>query len=992
MKKENNISTMASKESANVRRCISLPNTHTENLNHDLIIVKGAHQHNLKNIDLTLQKNNLIVFTGVSGSGKSSLVFDTIFAESQRRFINGLSSSEKKHLNRIEKPKVNNIYGLSPAIAIAQKGLGNNPRSTVGTITEIADYLRVLFAKAGTPHCLKCGTPIYKQSPREIAMSICENYSIGELFTIYVPLPVNSPKDFDYIIHKAFKNGFKNLRFNGEIININNGTIKSKENLNSIELVGEQFTIPDTQVEKNKNIFIDYVTESLRNLQKYSKGTFTIESNNGKKSFYTAGELCPICHTNFPKLTPQHFNFNTPVGMCPNCRGLGVQLEIDPNLLIGNENASILDGALSWFGNIRDSKKATNPTGPLDVLFDHYHLDIETPWSDLPDSFKNVILYGSGDEKLKYKSAHGMKETYKAVKGLVPELTRLYYDTDSESARKKYSQYISSKPCKTCHGKRLCPEAIAVKLGGKTISEINTMPIDDVIIWIQDIYSTVDYKTFELSKQLLQDIYNRLTFLMDVGLHYLTLNRTVPTLSGGESQRVRLACQLSSGIVGVLYVLDEPSTGLHPKDIKKLISTLLKLRDQGNTLLVVEHDEEIMKNADWIVDIGPRAGIAGGYIMAQGSSKDILLDNNSLTGKYLSKKLSVGLNKPPENIKESNKWLILKGANHNNLKNVTAHIPIGSLTCITGVSGSGKSSLIGGILEPLLDKHLNAGSKPVGKYESITGTEYLDKLVNVSQAPIGRRPTSNPATYTGLFDKIRKVFANTKYAKQNGLTHDYFSFNSKKGRCEVCSGQGQVKIEMHFLPDVWIPCLECSGKRFKPEILKAKFRGKDISQVLDMDVEEALSFFAGYEDILRILQTLKDVGLEYIKLGQSSTTLSGGEAQRVKLAKELSIETKGKIIYILDEPTTGLHFKDIQYLLNIFHRLVKMGHTLIVIEHDLDIIKIADWIIDLGPEGGTNGGEIVAQGTVRDIMNNPNSFTGQELITSQKKKEILKTQ
>ncbi|MGB8453617.1 MAG: excinuclease ABC subunit UvrA [Anaerocolumna sp.] len=984
MKEEASASVIATSECTKIRRGIPHNNINNEKSNHDVIIVNRACQHNLKNINIILQKNKLIVFTGVSGSGKSSLVFDTIFAEAQRRFVNGLSTAEKRHFDKVEKPKVDNIYGLNPAIAIGQKGLGNNPRSTVGTITEISDYLRNLFTSAGTPYCLKCGTPIYKQSPREIAMNICENYSIGESFTIYAPLPVHSTEDINSILRKAFKEGFKNIRLNGKTINISEETIKSEKNFNSIDLVSKQFIIPAIQIEETKNIFVDCVTALLRNLLKYTKGIFNIESDSGKSLFYTAGQICPLCHTNLPELTAQHFSFNTPIGMCPDCRGLGVNQEIDPIRLVGDENISILDGALQWFGNVRDGKKATNPTGPLDVLFDHYHLDIETPWRDLPDWFKDVIFYGSGDEKLKYKSAHGMKESYKAIKGLVPELTRLYYDTDSEFARKKYAQYMTSKPCKTCHGDRLCPEARAVKLRDRTISEINTMSICDALNWIIDVYNTIDNKTFALSKELLLDIYNRLTYLVDVGLHYLTLNRTVPTLSGGEGQRVRLACQLSSGIVGILYVLDEPSTGLHPKDTKKLIETLFKLRDQGNTILVVEHEKEIMKNADWLVDIGPKAGVEGGYIMAQGRPEDVLADENSLTGKYLSGKLKVGVNKLSKEITNTDKWLVLKGVKHNNLKNVNTQIPISRLTCITGVSGSGKSSLIGGVLEPLLDRRLNGGLEPVGEYEAITGTEYLDKLVNVSQAPIGRKPTSNPATYTGLFDKIRRVFASTEYAKKNGLTHEYFSFNSDKGRCEVCAGQGQIKIEMHFLPDVWIPCAECGGKRFKPEILKAKFKSKDISDVLDMDVEEALSFFTDYEDIIRILQTLKDVGLEYIKLGQSATTLSGGEAQRVKLAKELSIKTNGNYIYILDEPTTGLHFNDIQYLLNIFQRLVKMGHTLIVIEHDIDIIKMADWIIDLGPEGGTNGGEIIAQGTLEDIINNPNSFTGQEIIASQK--------
>lgn len=878
MSDEVNKSIVAARECTSAGRGIPKKSLTDEKLDYDAIIIEGACQHNLKNINITLPKNKLIVFTGVSGSGKSTLVFDTIFAEAQRRFVNGLSSAAKRHLDKLEKPKVDNIYGLSPAIAIEQKSVGNNPRSTVGTITEISDYLRVLFSKAGTPYCLKCGTPIYKQSPREIAASICKNYSEGESFTIYAPLSIHSEEDFKYAVRKAYQDGFTKVRFNGKIIDAGTEKIKWDKDRHTIDLTGEQFVMPDMKDEESKEIFIDGVTAVIRRVLKYAKGIFKIEGGSGKNLSYTSEQICSECHTCFPELTTQHFSFNTPIGMCPGCRGLGVTQEIDPRRIIGDESVSILDGALKWFGNLREGKRTTWPTGPLDILFDHYRLDIETPWKDLPDWFKDIIFYGSGEEKLKVKSAQGMKETFRAVKGLVPELTRLYYETNSELTRKKYGQYMSSKPCEACNGTRLCPEARAVRLGTRTISEVNSMSVDDTAKWIIEVYNTLDNKTFEVSKELLTDIYFRLISLADVGLHYLTLNRTAPTLSGGEGQRVRLACQLSSAIVGVLYVLDEPSTALHHKDIKKLIQTMFKLRDQGNTILVVEHEEEIIKKADWLVDIGPKAGVGGGRVMVQGIPEKVIEDDNSLTGKYLSGKLRVGLNKVPKDTAKTDKWLVLKGVKHNNLKNITSRIPIGRLTCITGVSGSGKSSLVGGVLEPLLDRFLNGGSEPVGEYETIEGMEYIDKLINVSQAPIGRRPTSNPATYTGLFDKIRRVFAGTEYAKQNGLSHENFSFNSDKGRCEVCEGQGQVKIEMHFLPDVWVPCTECGGKRFKPEILKAKFRGKDISEVLDMDVEEAFSFFTGYKDIIRILQTLKDVGLEYIKLGQSATTLSGGEA------------------------------------------------------------------------------------------------------------------
>lgn len=946
------------------------------------IVVEGACHHNLKNINITLPKNKLIVFTGVSGSGKSTLVFDTIYAEAQRRFVDGLSSTSKRHFEKVGKPSVDKIYGLSPAIAIEQKSLGNNPRSTVGTLTEISDYLRILYEKIGIPYCLNCGTSIYKQTPREIAESICKKFSAGESFNIYAPLLTQKTNDINSSIRELFQGGFRKLRLDSNIIDLTEETRISQTGNLSIDVISKEFFLPNVLGKENNTEFIDRVTVEIRNLLLYTKGTLEIVSSSGKILYYSAGQICARCHTVFPEITIQHFSYNTPIGMCPDCRGLGVEQEISPLLLIEDENVSILDGALKWFGNLRDGKKSTWPTGPLDILFEHYNLDIETPWSKLPEWFRNIILYGSGEEKLKYRSAQGMKDNYKAVKGLVPELTRLYYDTDSEHTRKKYGDYMVSKPCKACKGTRLCPEARSIKVGNLTISEVNALSIDDAMKWILEIYNSLDKKTWELSKELLIEIYNRLSLLVDVGLNYLSLNRTAPTLSGGEGQRVRLACQLNSGIVDVLYVLDEPSTGLHPKDTKKLIQTMQRLRDLGNTVLVVEHEQDIMKNADWLVDIGPKAGNGGGYVMAEGTPDVVLADNNSLTAQYLCGKLKVGLKRVPKDVRNQGKWLILKGVKHNNLKNVTARIPIGSLTCITGVSGSGKSSLIGGVLEPLLNRRINGGLDPVGKYESLTGDEYLDKLVNVSQSPIGRRPTSNPATYTGLFDKIRKVFANTEYAKEKGFNSEYFSFNSNKGRCEICEGQGQIKIEMHFLPDVWIPCTECGGKRFKADILKAKFKDKDISEVLEMDVEKALSFFIGYKDIVGILQTLKDVGLDYIKLGQSATTLSGGEAQRVKLAKELSTKVKGSMIYILDEPTTGLHFNDIQHLLKVFQRLVDIGHTLVVIEHDLNIIKMADWVIDLGPEGGADGGEIIAQGTVEDILNNPNSYTGQALKSS----------
>ncbi|WP_041705350.1 excinuclease ABC subunit UvrA [Clostridium ljungdahlii] len=822
-----------------------------------MIVIKGAKHHNLKNVSLKLPKNKLIVFTGVSGSGKSTLVFDIIHAEAQRRFIKGLSTFAKRSVGKIEKPKVEYISGLTPSLAIEQKSVSSNPRSTVGTLTEISDYLRLLYSRIGIRTCENCKTEI------------------------------------------------------------------------------------KTLLYKNKK------------------------------------SECPNCHTFIKPLMSAHFSSNTPQGMCPHCKGLGVTQEVDLKLLIGDGSLSILDGAINWFGNLRENNKTTWPTGPLDIVFDHYNLDIETPWRDLPKSFQDVILYGSGEEKLEYPSIMGGKTTLKPVKGIVTELTRLYYETDSEVTRKKYAQFMSFNTCSVCKGTKLSKEANSVRIGKRTISEVSNMSVREALSFIKDVYEHVPNSIFKVSEEIILEIYKRLSFLNDVGLHYLSLNRSAPTLSGGEGQRVRLAAQLSSEITGITYVLDEPSTGLHPRDLENLVSTLLKLRDKGNTVIVVEHDEEIIKHADYIVDIGPYAGILGGEIIAQGSLDAIKNNSNSLTGKYLSKTLKV--NDTMYNNLENNKFLTIKGADLNNLRSVTANFRLNTLNVVTGVSGSGKSSLISRTLKPVLENLLNKADNKGEHYSEILGYEDLDKVINVSQEPIGRTPRSNPATYIGVFDKIRKVFANTKYAKEHHMSFDYFSFNSIKGRCPYCEGQGQIKIEMHFLPDVWIECDECGGRRFKEEVLKNEINGKNIADVLDMDANEASEFFKDYKDIHLILEVLKEVGLGYIKLGQSATTLSGGEAQRVKLAKELSRKAKGKTVYIFDEPTNGLHFHDVSQLLAIFDKLLRAGHTLIVIEHNLDVIKAAGWIVDMGPEGGKDGGKVIVEGTLKDVINSKESFTGRAI-------------
>lgn len=945
----------------------------------DKIVIEGARHHNLKDVNLSIPKNKLVVFTGVSGSGKSTLVFDTIFAEAQRRFVVGLSPYVRKYLDKVERPKLDSISGLNPAIAIEQKSVSNNPRSTVGTITEISSYLRLLYSRVGIPECMTCGTTIQPQTPRDIASSIYSYLSSNTEFKLYAPILINSYIDNEYILMDLKKKGCKQLRINQEIKDINDFENLNIENKISIDLIGDTFRIPNKVKGFIKDEFINELTKAITTLVNTAKHTLIIETDDNQSILFTTKLVCPNCHSGFPELSAQHFSFNTPLGMCPDCNGLGVRQNISPKLLVENSNVSILDGALKWFGNLREGNKTTWPTGPLDVIFDHYNLDIETPWKDLPEWFHNVIFYGSGKEKIKYQSTLGLRETLKSVKGLVPELSRLYYETESEITKKKYGLYMQTTPCKSCDGTRLCVEARSVNLGKRTISEVNGLPINEALEWITNVYKSLNETLIEIGEELIIEIYNRLSFLIDVGLHYLTIDRTAPTLSGGEGQRVRLASQLSSGMVGVLYILDEPSVGLHPKDIQSLLQTLLKLRDQGNSVIVVEHEEEIMRNADWLVDIGPRAGVLGGKVISQGTPKDVMNDPSSLTGKYLSGALTV--HAPSWHIKReiATEWLTLRGASQNNLKNVTANFPLGRFTCVTGISGSGKSSLIGETLEPLLEKLLNNSDVKSGSYEEIIGVEKLENVINVSQAPIGRTPRSNPATYTNVFNKIRRVFSNTKDAIDSGLSYDHFSFNSAKGRCEHCQGQGQVKVEMHFLADVWVTCTECKGKRFKTEVLAVKRKGKNISDVLNMDVNEAIEYFKEHKDIIRILETFCAVGLDYIKLGQSATTLSGGEAQRVKLARELSKKAKGKMVYILDEPTTGLHFNDIQHLLNILHCLVDEGHTVIVVEHDLDVIKTADWIIELGPEGGKAGGKIIAQCSPEELISVKESYTGQAL-------------
>ncbi|WP_231503778.1 excinuclease ABC subunit UvrA [Paenibacillus sp. 1-18] len=944
----------------------------------DQIVIRGAKHHNLKDVNLNVPKNRMVVFTGVSGSGKSSLVFDTIYAEAQRRFVLGFSPYVRKYMDKVERPKVDAIDGLSPAIAIEQKTLSNNPRSTVGTITEISSYLRLLYSRVGIRKCLKCNSEIYPQSPDDIAVALCDYFSAGETFQLFAPVLINFSGELEYKLEEMKRKGVKQLRVNGKQMMLDDVVLTQTVSNWNVDVVGDCFTTPDTLVGLEKESFIGELTLSIQQILKAGKHTISAEAKECK-ALFTTKMICPYCHSSFPELSSQHFSFNSPLGMCPDCNGLGIQQNISVELLVDNPDVSILDGALKWFGNLREGKKTTWPTGPLDVIYAHYGLNIETPWKELPEWFHQIIFYGSGQDKIKVQSTLGMKETEKPIKGLVPELTRLYYETESEFGKKKYGAFMASQKCSSCDGTKLCKEARSVQLGGKTISEISSSSIGELLGWTKVVYEHLDEAMLEIGEELLVEIYNRLSFLMNVGLHYLSLNRTAPTLSGGEGQRVKLASHLSSGMTGVLYVLDEPSIGLHPRDINKLLHTLLNLRDQGNTVLVVEHEEEIMRKADYLIDIGPKAGILGGKVVALGTPEEVMIDPASVTGQFLSGMKKVEAPIKAQTNHNTQDWLVLEGASHNNLKDVTVQFPLGRMTCVTGVSGSGKSSLIAGTLEPLLEQKLNGSDTCPGAYRSIIGLDKVDKVINVSQSPIGRTPRSNPATYTDLFNKIRKIFANTEQAQDAQISYEYFSFNSPGGRCEACQGHGQVKIEMHFLADVWITCNDCKGRRFKPEVLDIKHNGKSIADVLEMDVKEALEFFKSNKDVIRILQTFQNVGLDYIKLGQSATTLSGGEAQRVKLAKELSKVKKGHMIYILDEPTTGLHFNDIQHLLNILHRLTTEGHTVIVIEHDLDVIKTADWIVDLGPEGGKAGGVLIAQCPPAKLIHVEESFTGQAL-------------
>ncbi|MBO3376659.1 excinuclease ABC subunit UvrA [Clostridium perfringens] len=933
----------------------------------DKIIVKGAKVHNLKNVSLEIPRDKLIVFTGLSGSGKSSLAFDTIYAEGQRRYVESLSSYARQFLGQMDKPDVESIEGLSPAISIDQKTTSRNPRSTVGTVTEIYDYLRLLYARVGVPHCPKCGKEITQQSVDQIVDQIMELKERSKIM-ILAPIIRGRKGTHEKVLENIKKQGFVRARIDGEIYDLTEDEIKLEKNIkHNIEAVVDRIIVKDG-IEGR-------LTDSIETSLKMAEGLVLVNIIGEEDRLYSEHFACADCGISIDELAPRMFSFNSPFGKCERCDGLGTLMEIDEDLVVPNKDLSIRGGAISTWGDSR-MKEESWTYCVLKALMEKYNFNLDTPYKDLPKKVQEVLMYGE-PEKLKVTYT---KENVTAVynhsfEGEINNLRRRYMETNSDTMKAEIEKYMSDNPCPKCKGARLKPEALAVTVGGKNIFEFTSMAIREELDFINSINFSEKDKI--ISSQIIKEIQSRLSFLINVGLDYLDLARKAGTLSGGEAQRIRLATQIGSQLMGVLYILDEPSIGLHQRDNDRLISTLKQLRDVGNTLIVVEHDEDTMREADYIVDIGPGAGEHGGEIVASGTLDEIMGNENSLTGKYLTGAKKVEL--PEERRKGNGNFITVKGAKENNLKNVTAKFPLGTLTMVTGVSGSGKSTLVNEILYKGLNKIVNKAKDLPGKFKEITGYENIDKIIDIDQSPIGRTPRSNPATYTGTFDIIRELFSQTQEAKMRGYKPGRFSFNVKGGRCEACSGDGIIKIEMQFLSDVYVPCEVCKGKRYNRETLEVKYKGKNIADVLNMTVEEALEFFENIPRIKNKLQTLMDVGLGYIRLGQPSTQLSGGEAQRIKLAYELSKRSTGKTLYILDEPTTGLHIHDVNRLVKILQRLVDGGNTVIVIEHNLDMIKCADYIVDLGPEGGDKGGTIIATGTPEKIAEAKESYTGKYL-------------
>ena len=937
------------------------------------IKIRGANEHNLKNIDLDIPRDELVVLTGLSGSGKSSLAFDTIYAEGQRRYMESLSSYARQFLGQMEKPDVESIEGLSPAISIDQKSTNRNPRSTVGTVTEIYDYFRLLYARIGIPHCPKCGKEIKKQTVDQMVDQIME---LPKRTKIQLLAPVVRGRKGTHakLFERSRKSGYVRVRVDGNLYELSEEITLDKNIKHNIEIIVDRLMVREGIEQR--------LTDSIETVLGLAEGLLIVDVIDGEPINFSQSFSCPDCGISIEEIEPRSFSFNNPFGACPECFGLGYKMEFDENLIIPNKSLSIMEGAITVMGWQSCNDKKSFSYAILEALCREYHFSLDTPFQDYPKKIHDILIHGTNGKEVRvhYKGQRGEGTYDVAFEGLLRNVERRYRETASEASKAEYEEFMRITPCHECKGQRLKPGALAVTIGEKNIAEVTALSIERLQEFLNQL--ELSRQQMMIGGQILKEIKARIRFLMEVGLDYLTLARATGSLSGGEAQRIRLATQIGSGLVGVAYILDEPSIGLHQRDNDKLLGTLKHLRDLGNSVIVVEHDEDTMLEADYIVDIGPGAGEHGGEVVAQGNAKEIMKNKDSITGAYLSGKLRIPV--PKERAKPSG-WLKVIGARENNLKNIDVEFPLGVMTCVTGVSGSGKSSLVNEILYKRLARELNRARTIPGKHDAIEGIDRLDKVINIDQSPIGRTPRSNPATYTGVFDLIRDLFAATADAKAKGYKKGRFSFNVKGGRCEACSGDGILKIEMHFLPDVYVPCEVCGGKRYNRETLEVKYKGKNIYDVLNMTVEEALNFFENVPSIRRKMETLYDVGLSYIRLGQPSTTLSGGEAQRIKLATELSKRSTGKTIYILDEPTTGLHFADVHKLTEILCRLSSDGNTVIVIEHNLDVIKTADYIIDIGPEGGDKGGTVIAKGTPEEVAGNPVSYTGKYIETMLRK-------
>ena len=949
----------------------------------DKLIVRGAREHNLKNVSIELPRNALIVFTGLSGSGKSSLAFDTIFAEGQRRYVESLSAYARQFLGQMDKPDVDFIEGLSPAVSIDQKSTNRNPRSTVGTITEVYDYLRLLFARAGRPHCPTCGKAVTRQSPQQIVDQILTMPATTK-FQVLAPIVRSRKGEFIELFADLITQGFSRARVDGEVIQLTDVPKLKKQEKHTIEVVVDRLTAK----EESKTRLTDSIETALRLASGIVLLDFVDAKGAEKERTYSEHLACHECNLSFEELEPRSFSFNSPFGACPECSGIGTKLEVDNDLIIPDDSISINEGAIApWSGG----QSSDYFLRLLEALAKDVSFSLDTPWKKISVKARDAIINGYEYEiKMKYKGRYGTKNYTTGFEGVVPFIHRRHSETDSDYSRDKYEAYMRETPCDVCKGARLKPEVLAVTLGDKNISEITELSIMECAEFLKAI--KLNKREAQIAERVMKEVHARLGFLLDVGLDYLSLARPAGTLSGGEAQRIRLATQIGSGLVGVLYVLDEPSIGLHQRDNRRLIDTLTRLRNLGNTLIVVEHDEETIRTADWVVDIGPGAGEHGGKVVVSGSYDDLIASKESITGAYLSGRKSIAIPAKRRKV-DPKRQLVVKGAKENNLQNIDVEVPLGVFVSVTGVSGSGKSTLVNDILYTVLANKLNGARLVPGRHRTVSGIELLDKVVHVDQSPIGRTPRSNPATYTGVFDKVRALFAETSEAKIRGYQQGRFSFNVKGGRCENCSGDGTITIEMNFLPDVYVPCEVCHGARYNRETLEVHYKSKTIADVLDMPIEQAADFFESVPAIARYLKTLNDVGLGYVRLGQSAPTLSGGEAQRVKLATELQRRSTGRTIYVLDEPTTGLHFEDVNKLLGVLNRLVDTGNTVVVIEHNLDVIKSSDWVIDMGPEGGFRGGLVVAQGTPEDVAKVKASYTGQflgEILASNRKEATKK--